>query len=486
MKKTLSVLFLAAGVASAQTSSQKLDWNGADLLDQAREGVSNMPAVPAPEAAPAVQPRKTGPFNPGIVNSVEAFAVDQAVPAGLEAIMNRVYYSAGSAEASAKPKTLRVASWNVNDPRDASKIEDIASVLKGNGDRFDRSNDKVEEELAGIAETDVFMLQDVPLPAAVAAAKATGYSVVWAPEFLVAGDGIDAPVLTGNAILSRYALSGFQVLRFQRQTDRSNEPGRKSLPLPEKVVRVAALDIREKAVLGSVLYGGRIALSAQAAVPYEFADAKGEQIAIVDIHLESAAKADVRRDQMAEVVDMIGAANRPTVFGGDLNTTGGDGRTQTPGRFLSGQFDTKTKIAEKSASVAIMVAGAPTGVSEAKMAFDAWKYFHNAGNPTSVLNREHRLFDDVKRELGVAPVNEQNSDNVKKYKNTWSAAKPRHVGVAVVDFMWVYDPMGNLSHSESRTYAHLVRDSAEKGAKSGDFLSEHFPIATTVSLTDRE
>jgi len=31
-----------------------------------------------------------------------------------------------------------------------------------------------------------------------------------------------------------------------------------------------------------------------------------------------------------------------------------------------------------------------------------------------------------------------------------------------------------------------VRDSAPKGAGSDDFLSDHFPIATTVALTDAD
>lgn len=514
MKKSLSVLCLAAGVASAQTPAANLDWNGTDLLEQARQGVANMPAVPTPATAPSAAPRKSGPTAPNVVNGVEAFALDKtdladilahgAPAAGsplgvkLEKIMSQVYYAPGSAEAAAAPKSLRVASWNINDPLDASKIADLASVIKGDGSRLVQTTDKVDDELAGLAATDVYMIQEIPLPAAIAAANAKGYSVVWAPEFLEVGNnaaGRDpgaAQVLTGNAILSKYALSGFQVLRFQRQADWYKEQNRKTLPLPEKVERGIGkkafnIDVREKEVRAPVPYGGRLALSAQAAVPYSFADAKGATIRIVDIHLESSAKPDVRRDQMAEVVDMISAANQPTVFGGDLNTHGGDGRIQTVPRIIAGQFDTKMKIAEQGASIAMDVVGAPTGVSEGKMAFDAWKYFHSAGDPSSHFNREHQLFDNVKKELdGITPVNPTNPHNVKKYPNTWSTPNPRHLGVAVIDFMWVYDPMGNLTHSDSKVYAHLVRDSVAKGAGDDDFLSDHFPIATTVALTDQQ
>jgi len=520
MKKSFRLVVAVGGlVASARIVGAQTNtvWNG-DAYGALKAELTEAAAPPAPASTPAEPPSaapaaKTGPFAPAVAASVSAFALDKAdladilangAPAAgsklavkLEALMSQVYYAAGSAEAAAKPKTLRVASWNINDPLDDSKIADIAAVIKGDGARLDRTNDAVESELAGIAQTDVFMLQEIPLPAAIAAAQAKGYSVVWAPEFLEVGNnavGRDpgaAQVLTGNAILSRYPLSSFAVLRFARQADWYKEQNRKSLPLPEKITRGVGkkafdVDIREKEVRAPVPYGGRIALSAAAAVPYEFADAKGEKILIVDIHLESAAKPDVRRDQMAEVVDMISAANQPTIFGGDLNTHGGDGRIQTPGRFIAGQFDTKMKVAETGASLAIDFAGAPTGVGEAKMAFDAWKYFHSAGDPSSVFNREHQLFANVKHELGVTPVNETNSGNVKKYKNTWSTPKPKHLGVAVLDFMWVYDPMGNLTHSDSKTYAHLVRDSAPKGAGSDDFLSDHFPIATTVALTDAD
>ena len=512
MKKTLAVLVFAAGVASA--SSGEMNWNGTDLLEQARQGVANSAAVPTPESAPVAQPRKTGPFAPAIVSSVEAFAVENAdlanvlangapapgskLAAKLEKIMNQVYYSAGSAQTEAKPKTLRVVSWNINDPLDAAKVQDIASVIKGDGSRLEATSETVESDLAAISKTDIFMIQEIPLPAAIAAAKAKGYSVVWAPEFLEVGNnavGRDpgaAQVLTGNAILSKYALSGFEVVRFARQSDWYKEQNRKKLPLPEQVQRAVGkkafeVDVREKEVRAPVPYGGRIALSAQAAVPYSFADAKGSKIRIVDIHLESSAKPDVRRDQMAEVVDMISAANQPTVFGGDLNTHGGDGRIQTVPRILLGQVDTKMKVAEQGASLAINIAGAPTGVGEAKMAFDAWKYFHSAGDPSSVFNREHQLFDNVKKQLdGITPVNETNAHQVKKYKNTWSTPSPKHMGVAVLDFMWVYDPMGNMAHSDSKVYADLVRGSVKKGAKDDDFLSDHFPVATTVSLTDQE
>ncbi|MFI5349073.1 MAG: endonuclease/exonuclease/phosphatase family protein [Elusimicrobiota bacterium] len=453
-------------------------------------------------------------MTPTVVSSVEAFAVDKAdladilangAPASgsklgtkIEKIMSQVYYSAGSAQTEAAPKTVRVVSWNINDPLDEAKIQDIASVLQGDGERLAATNEKVESDLDGISKTDIFMIQEIPLPAAIAAAKAKGYSVVWAPEFLEVGNnavGRDpgaAQVLTGNAIISKYALSGFEVLRFARQSDWYKEQNRSKLPLPEQAQRLVGkkvfnVDVREKEVRAPVPYGGRLALSAQAAVPYSFADAKGTKIRVVDIHLESAAKPDVRRDQMAEVVDMISAANQPTVFGGDLNTHGGDGRIQTVPRILIGQVDTKTKVVKTGIGIAITAAGAPTGVGEAYDAYKAWEYFHTAGDPSSKLNREHQLFDNVKKELGgITPVNETNAHSVKKYKNTWSTPAPKHLGVAVLDFMWVYDPMGNLTHSDSKVYSDLVRGSVKKGAKEDDFLSDHFPVATTVSLTDQE
>jgi hypothetical protein len=71
-----------------------------------------------------------------------------------------------------------------------------------------------------------------------------------------------AEVLTGNAILSKYALSDFQILRFSRQNDWYKEENRKSLPLPEKVTRGVAqkafgVSIDEKEVRAPVPYGGR-------------------------------------------------------------------------------------------------------------------------------------------------------------------------------------------------------------------------------------
>jgi hypothetical protein len=511
--KSINALLIAFAAASPLCAQTPVDWNG-DAYSSLKAGLNDSSPPAAAHASPAAKPPKTGSFSPSAVGGVEAFSLTKedlaAILAGgappadselavkLERILNQVYYSAGPAQAEAQPKTLRVVSWNINDPLDGSKVDDIASVLKGDGARLNRTNDDVNAELAGLAATDIYMIQEIPLPAAIAAAKAKGYSVVWAPEFIEVGNNAEgrdpgaAQVLTGNAILSKYALSDFSVLRFARQADWYNEQNRTSLPLPDKLTRGAAkkafdADIRKREVRAPVPYGGRIALCAKAAVPYQFNDSSGGSILIVDLHLESASKPDVRRDQMKEAAEMIGKANIPAIFGGDLNTSGNDGRIQTTGRFIAGQFDTKTKVAEKGISIGLDVAGAPTGVGEAKMAFDTWKYFHSAGDPTSIMNREHQLFDVTKKELpGVKIADETNKGNVKKYKNTWSTPSPKHLGVAVLDWMFIYDPMGNMDAKDSKTYEKLVRGSAKKGAKEDDFLSDHFPIGTSVTLTEPE
>jgi endonuclease/exonuclease/phosphatase family metal-dependent hydrolase len=491
------------------------------LLEEAKRraaGTSDVQAgaVAAGQGSTALSPPppQKGEFSPKVVSSVEAFsltkqdiadvfahggpAATSKLGAKLQAVMSQVYYSAGSAAAQANPNAIRVASWNVNDPIDESKVEDLASVLKGDDTRLARTNKRVEAELAGLAKTDIYMLQEVPLPAAIAAAQANGYSLLWAPEFLEVGkkttgrDPSAAQDFTGNAILSKYELSGFRVLRFSRQADWYNEEKRQSLPLPEKISRAVAtkgtgVDIDSQEARAPVPYGGRAAMAATAAVPYKFSDAKGKGILIVNIHLENKAKPDLRRDQMKEAVQMIRQADVPTIFGGDLNTTGRDGRIQTKKRFIASQFDTKMKVIEKGIGIGLDFAGLPTGVSEAKTAFDAWKFFHSKGDPTSRFNREHQLFDVPRTELGVKPVNEQNNGGVMKYKNTWSTPKPKHLGNAVLDWMFVYDPMGNMQASDSKTYEHLVRDSAKKGAKStDDYLSDHFPIGATITLTDEE
>jgi len=273
---------------------------------------------------------------------------------------------------------------------------------------------------------------------------------------------------------------------FQRQTDRSvwYEEQKGSPPLIEKGKRLGNRKLfggttKAHQIRIPTPYGGRLALAASVSVPYRVVGSEGNSLLFVNMHLENASKPDVRRAQMAEAVAFISQAHKPAVFGGDLNTFNGDGRIQTTGRFVIGQVDTPGKVAGKAVGQGMRFLPFTIPYAGwAKTGFDAYTTVKAHEDPTSDFNREHQLFDDVERVLGVHPVNQRDKIG---YKHTWSEPKPRGIMGSTLDWLWVYDPARGLRAGEAKTYERLIRAGVNKPENR---FSDHFPVRVDVLLTD--
>jgi endonuclease/exonuclease/phosphatase family metal-dependent hydrolase len=491
-------LVLCAAPLRAQTN---VNWN-ADAYSGLKAAVADAaaPAEPPSAALPAPAAR-AGVISPEVVTDPSAFALTaediasahDALPAPgtpldakLAAIMRRVYVSApaGAAVPSA-PAVLRVITWNTNAPQ-GKDIETVGSVLAGDEKVLGRSDAKIRGELAATSEADVYLIQEMGLPAAIATAERLGLYLAWTPEFIEVGvnaegrDPQSGADMTGNAILSRFPLSDVRTLRYAAQADWYADE-KKGTPILEKGKREAG-----RKFFGAEAryhetrppYGGRVALFARVAVPYRTAAASGASIEAVDLHLESKAKPELRRKQMAEVIAAVRGSAEPVVFGGDLNTMGGDGRQLTFGRLLLGQVDTPGNAIKTGISVGLNF----SPVSEPSWAYDGYKtyaWFKSKEDPTSVLNPEHRLFGDLRSELGVRPTNQRDTIG---YKHTWSTDSPKQVTARVLDWLFVYDPSGALAISDSKTYEKLVDGG---NAKHGERFSDHFPVRAEIPLRAR-
>lgn len=343
--KTLLPLALVLCAAPARA-----DWNP-DLA----AGLADAAAPAAPSAA-AAAPALGAPFAPELVSDPAAFALtaedvraaEREVPdaagalgAKLAGIMRRAYVG-GAAPAAFDGTTLRVMTWNLNAPKTKREVDAMLAAFSNDPEgvraalgRRKPVAGKAVAALGKVSETEVFLIQEVPLPTAIALAKALGCQVFWAPEFVEVGDnakGFDPAAgldFTGNAILSRVPLSDFRLLRFSKQADwYYSQKGVQ--PFGDKLAKLAAKILfavdqgNPHQTRPPAPYGGRLALFARAAAP----SAGAKDLWIADLHLEDLSGAGItgpqlRRAQMAEALGVIRQADVPVVFGGDFNTMGG-------------------------------------------------------------------------------------------------------------------------------------------------------------------
>ncbi len=297
--------------------------------------VESLPA--AQEAAPAVGPTKVAgkdshacvpapgqgasAIPPEIVSDASIFSLSETPDAAaLERIMKSAYVS-GPPSAEFHGEALRVITWNLNDARTQKAVGALLGVFQNNAKdvtsalgRGKPLDGRATEDLAKVSESDVFLLQDVPLPTAQALAEAIGAQAFWAPEY-AGKDG-----LTGNAILSRIPLTDFRVLRFSRQAASSGKPSmaEKIADLGNEILFSADRADPRKTRLAPP-YGGRLGMFARTAIGL---GASGQSVWVSNSRLEDHAAPSVRCAQMGEAVAFIKTIHGPVVFGGDLNTTG--------------------------------------------------------------------------------------------------------------------------------------------------------------------
>lgn len=194
----------------------------------------------------------------------------------------------------------------------------------------------------------------------------------------------------------------------------------------------------------------------------------------LNLHLENKARPALRRAQMDEAIEFIAGDGGPVMFGGDLNTSGRDDRIMTTGRLLKQQFGSPAAVGSKALTVGLDAAKVSPYFGYGKTALEAAKWLKAKEDPTSVLNPDHRLFRDLKDDLGVKPLDERDAIG---FKHTYSTPRLGFVAGRTLDWLFLYDPSGRLQAGTATSYEKLVRDSGKGGQEP---VSDHFPLATRI------
>ncbi len=151
--------------------------------------------------------------------------------------------------------------------------------------------------------------------------------------------------LHGTAVLSRYPIEQAHLEPFQTAAYDWYAGEKKTLDPLEKGERLGAEAAFLEKITRQIRRGGRNALIVTLAVP----DVKEKRVTVAATHLESNAKPEIRRRQMAELLSLIGDIPNPVIVAGDLNTTGSDSsptsiKKQIYQRLGSTSFWTNTAI----------------------------------------------------------------------------------------------------------------------------------------------
>jgi len=194
----------------------------------------------------------------------------------------------GSSSAAAPPRPYyRVVAWNV----------ERGKQLAGQIDALRSDGHLRHADVLLLSETDVGMARSGNHDVASEIARALGMHYAFIPCYwsLVKGSGLERHVggenelgLHGNAILSRYPMSGFRPVHLENGID--------------------IFAAREQRL------GCQTALLADIAFPQR-------TVTVVCIHLDAHSTQRHRRDQMHAVLDAIPPGADPVLLGGDWNTT---------------------------------------------------------------------------------------------------------------------------------------------------------------------
>jgi len=144
--------------------------------------------------------------------------------------------------------------------------------------------------------------------------------------------------LHGNAILSRYPILKSRVIPLETVCWDWNAGERQSKSFIQEGKDLLAEKLFLEKMMRQIRHGGRNVLIADLMVPglsakgtsLEFVPGvRNEVLTVVTAHLEAKSSPECRARQMKEVLAKIADIKNPVVFGGDLNTFGGDGRPTT-------------------------------------------------------------------------------------------------------------------------------------------------------------
>jgi len=278
-----------------------------------------------------------------------------------------VVNSAGQTPSSsyeAAPAALHIAEWNIFRTSDDEGVKlaltDASAFLERaskNHHLNRRRRDALKEQLNVLQRADVVILNEIDdgvdaehyhnVPAELAQALHMNYT--FAVEFLElnriylgthsmdfadaghagrkANFGLDPSRylgLEGTALLSRYPIRSSRIIHLPVAYDWYHDEIRALSDL-ERARRWTAERLFRERVLRQVRRGGRLALLVELNVP----GAPGGVMTVVCPHLEDYCGPKGRQRQMDYLLSQIRTLQGPVVMGGDLNTTGHDGRPLT-------------------------------------------------------------------------------------------------------------------------------------------------------------
>ena len=282
-------------------------------------------------------------------------------------------------------RSLRVVTWNIERGLQLDRIKLLFTNTEEFLKQAERKDDKVDiaqtrKDIEVLKSADVIVLNEVDW-----GLKRTGYRAVvqelgnvlnmnWAygVEFievdsislgtekleewqnlaerqrLLAEIQIDKKklkALHGTAVLSRYPIAQARLKPFQIVAYDWYGGEKKPLDVAEKGKRIGAKEVFLEKVTRQVRRGGRNSLIVTLDVP----DLKEKRLTVAATHLESNASPESRRDEMKELLVLLGDVRNPVIVVGDLNTTGGNSsptsiKKQINQRLGSASFWTNTGI----------------------------------------------------------------------------------------------------------------------------------------------
>jgi endonuclease/exonuclease/phosphatase family metal-dependent hydrolase len=170
-------------------------------------------------------------------------------------------------------------------------------------------------------------------------------------------DGTRVNGLHGNAILSRYPILKSRVIPLETVCWDWNAGERQGKSIIQEGKDIVAEKVFLEKSQRQIRHGGRSVLIADLMVPgltakgtsLEFVPGvRGEVLTVVTAHIEAKSSPSCRARQMKEVLELIKDIKNPVVFGGDLNTFGGDGRPTTIESLLKSKFGNWQWIARQA------------------------------------------------------------------------------------------------------------------------------------------
>jgi endonuclease/exonuclease/phosphatase family metal-dependent hydrolase len=333
--------------------------------------------------------------------------------------------------------------------------------------------------------------------------------------------------LHGNAILSRYPILSARVIPLQTVCWDWNAGERVAKSWIQAGKDVLAEKVFLEKMMRQIRHGGRNMLIADLYVPGVNATGtttaavpgvRADTVTVVTAHLEAKSSPECRARQMKEVLGKLGDIKNPVVFGGDLNTFGGDGRPTTIESLLASKIgDWKwitRKVIGRLAPYSGWVFTTLDVINWVRLKDDPT----GANVPLLLPNPERGLFDAVENHVfadgtrfdfrgdasrtvngtakTLANSNQRDGKGFKtssSLERTYGAGRVTFVGKWKLDWMFVrgYQRSPRDTHASYRMAPHLPRTLEELQGSTIDpttgesrRLSDHAPVTVVLPIGD--